>query len=466
MRNTLMMEKLAAVFPQKKEESGEALFASTILPIPVEEKVTPTPEPPAKPAISVTKAKSPAAKAKKKKAKPAKKSSAKTKKVTTPTKKPAVSATPKKAEVLLQEPVISQVETTETMPLISTVVNTNEILGPRYIPNPKMKNPFSVHVYPVFGPGQNGDPYAKEPEAPVLPPETTQSVTEAVSEQKKDTETEEPVVLQNAPSAVETSQPAEVKTLLTEENTSNILQPTLQIVEEPKEDMNTTQAVIVSSESAEKISLIPQLKPDLPVEIKESAQPAQEPAAVVSPSSNLEWLNKPTPFKDHLKGMVENLRDAKNNIAFTLEQLRGRQKKLEDELYQVQFSIEQQKENLRQLDDTISACALVAEQSASIPPGLLTSTMVHKTHAKTENYVKGKNHYRDPNNPSTCRQLDLEKFFADNPDSDWTAHTIWERLPPIKKEHARKYLSVLLPTMYNNGKIQRVAIGTYRALES
>ena len=64
MRNTLMMEKLAAVFPQKKEESGEALFASTILPIPVEEKVTPTPEPPAKPAISVTKAKSPAAKAK------------------------------------------------------------------------------------------------------------------------------------------------------------------------------------------------------------------------------------------------------------------------------------------------------------------------------------------------------------------------------------------------------------------
>ena len=91
-----MMEKLAAVFPPKKEEPEEAPFASTILPVPVEEKVTLTLEPPANPAISVTKAKSPAAKAKKKKAKPAKKSSAKTKKVTTPTKKPAVSATPQK----------------------------------------------------------------------------------------------------------------------------------------------------------------------------------------------------------------------------------------------------------------------------------------------------------------------------------------------------------------------------------
>jgi hypothetical protein len=450
MRNTTMMEKLAAVFPPKKEESKETPFTSTILSVPVEEKITPTPEPPVKPAIPVTKAKSPATKAKKKKAKPAKKSSAKTKKVTTSTKKPAVSATPKKAEVLLQEPIISQVETTDTMPLITTIVNTNEISGPRYVPNPRMRNPFSVHVYPVFDPGQNGDPYAKEPEAPVLSPETTQSVTEAVSEQKKDTETEEPVVLQNAHSVVETSQP----------------EPALQIVEKPKEDMNTTQAVIVSSESTEEISLVPQLKPALPTEIKDLAEPAEKPAAVVSTSSNLEWLNKPTPFKDHLKGMVENLRDAKNNIAFTLEQLRGRQKKLEGELFEVQFSIEQQKENLRQLDDTISACALVAEQSASIPPGLLTSATVHKTHAKTENYVKGKNHYRDPNNPSTCRQLDIEKFFADNPDSDWTAHTICECLPPIKQEHARKYLSVLLPTMFNSGKIQRVALGTYRALES
>jgi hypothetical protein len=447
MRNTTMMDKLAAVFPPKKEEPKEALFASIILPVPVEEKVTPTPE---LPAISVTKAKSPAIKAKKKKAKPAKKSSSKTKKVTTSTKKPAVSASTKKVEVPLPEPVINQVETTDTVPFVTEVVNTNEDLGPRYIPNPKMKNPFSVHVYPVFGPGQNGDLYAKEPEAPVLPSETTQSVTEAESEQKKDTETEEPVVLQNAPSAVEISQP----------------EPALQIIEKPKEDMNTTQAVIVSSESTEEISLVPQLKPALPIEIKDPAEPAEKPAAVVSPSSNLEWLNKPTPFKDHLRGMVENLRDAKNNIAFTLEQLRGRQKKLEGELFEVQFSIEQQKENLRQLDDTISACALVAEQSASIPPGMLTSTTVHKTHAKTENYAKEKNHYRDPNNPSTCRQLDIEKFFADNPDSDWTAHKICERLPPIKQEHARKYLSVLLPTMFNSGKIQRVALGTYRALES
>ncbi len=457
MRNTTMMEKLAAVFPPKKEEPEEAPFASTILPVPVEEKVTLTLEPPANPAISVTKAKSPAAKAKKKKAKPAKKSSAKTKKVTTPTKKPAVSATPKKAEVLLQEPVISHAETTDTAPLVTSVVNTNEISGPRYIPNPNKRNPFSVHVYSAFVPGQEGDPDLQESKAPVLPPEAKPSVTEAVSEQ--DIQIKEPLV-------IETSQPAEVKTLLTEKDTTNILQPALQVVEEPKEDMNTTQAVIVSSESAEKISLVPQLKLDLPVEIKDPAEPAETPAAVVSPSSNLEWLNKPTPFKDHLKGMVENLRDAKNNIAFTLEQLRGRQKKLEDELYQVQFSIEQQKENLRQLDDTISACALVAEQSASIPPGLLTSTTAHKTHAKTEDSTHKTYKHRDLNSPSMCRQSDIEQFFATHSDSDWTAPKIRELLPAIKQEHAKQYLNVLLSTMYSNGKIQRVAPGTYRALES
>jgi hypothetical protein len=431
MRNTTMMEKLAAVFPVRKEEPEEILLDSITLPVPVEEEVPPAPEPSAKPTISVTKAKSTVTKAKKKKVTPAKKSSSKAKKVTT------------------------QVETTDTVTIRivdTTNVDTNESLGPRYIPNPKLKNPFSVHVYPVLAPGQNDDPYAEEPETPVLPLETKQSGTEAVSGKVEDAQTQEPVVLQNAPLVVETSQP----------------ESTLQIVEELKEEstMNATQAVIVSPESAEKISLVPQLKSDLPVEIKDSPKPEEKPAVVVSSSSNLEWLNKPTPFKDHLKGMVENLSDAKNNIAFTLEQLRARQKKLESELFEVQFLIEQQKDNLRQLDDTISACALVAEQSASIPPGLLTSVTAHKTHAKTEDYTNGKIKHRGLDDPTACHQGDIVKFFAMHPNSDWTSSTILEELPEIKREHAKKYLNVLLPTMYKGGKIQRVGIGIYRALES
>lgn len=454
MRNTTMMEKLAAVFPVKKEGS-EVLLAPITLPVPAEENIPPLPESPTTAAPPVKKAKSPTPKAKKKKANPAKKSSAKAKKVTTSTKKPAASTSTKKTEVPLPKPAISPEKTADTVPVVPTVVSTKGSLGPRYVTNPKLSHPFSVHVYPVLELEKNGDPYAKEPETPVLPPETKQSVTEAVSEEVEDTQTKEPVVLQNAPSVVETSQP----------------EPALQIIEKPKEEstMIATQAVIVSPESAEKISLVPQPKPDLPVEIKDPA----EPAAVVPPLSNLEWLTKPTPFKDHLKGMVDKLRDAKTNIAFTLEQLRarqkkleGEQKKLEDELYQVQFSIEQQKDNLRQLDDTISACALVAEQSATIPSGLLTSVTAHKIHAKTEDHSNEKPRYRSPDDPTACHQRDIVEFFATHPNSDWQIPKILEELPEIKKEHAKRYLNVLLPAMVKTGKIQRVSIGVYRSLES
>ena len=76
MRNTTMMEKLAAVFPVKKEGS-EVLLAPITLPVPAEENIPPLPESPTTAAPPVKKAKSPTPKAKKKKANPAKKSSAK-----------------------------------------------------------------------------------------------------------------------------------------------------------------------------------------------------------------------------------------------------------------------------------------------------------------------------------------------------------------------------------------------------
>jgi len=195
------------------------------------------------------------------------------------------------------------------------------------------------------------------------------------------------------------------------------------------------------------------------------ATETHETASVIS-QTNLSWLEQPTLFREDLKDIVDRLRDAKNNIAFALEQSRGREKKLQEELFDVQYAIEQQKENLRKIDNTISACALVAEQSTGIQPGLLTTT---KTHHKTEENGQRRNSSGSRrwnlNDPSMCRQEDIIKFFAANGGRNWTAGEIRETLPAIKRAHAKKYLNVLLATLYKNGKVQRVGEGIYRAID-
>lgn len=191
----------------------------------------------------------------------------------------------------------------------------------------------------------------------------------------------------------------------------------------------------------------------------------EEETAPVNPlPPNLAWLEKQTPFGENLKGMVSILRDAKTRIVCDLEQLRKRQKNLEAELFQVQYSVEQKKDDLRQLDNTISACALVAEQSTGIQPGLLALNGTH--HRKPTNGA-GKHipHTFGKNDPGTLHLDEIRKFFAENPDTNWTAGEICKQLPESKQEHGKTYLSTALTNLTQMEEIQRVDRGIYRLIK-
>jgi hypothetical protein len=217
--------------------------------------------------------------------------------------------------------------------------------------------------------------------------------------------------------------------------------------------------------------------PEIPLQAVQPADPAAvEASAAEAPAleapgeaisetlvpfvpPDLSWLEKQTPFSDSLKAMVDHLRDAKSHLAFSMEQERTQQKKLEEELFAVQYRIEQQRESLRQIDDTISACALVAEQSAGIEPTLLAA---RRNHAKPEKPTKGATGRWSVSDASMCRQADIVKFFTENLGTNWTSAEIREQLPAGKRAHAKHYLPVLLATMCRDGKIQRISFGIYR----
>ncbi len=201
---------------------------------------------------------------------------------------------------------------------------------------------------------------------------------------------------------------------------------------------------------------VPSAQPEPAVTAVETG-PAADPLP-----ADLNWLSKPTPFGDPLQGMVAKLRNAKTKIACSLEQLRGRQKKVEEELFAVQYEVEQARDNLRKIDDTISACALVAEQSASIQAGVLSEGNHHKKSA--DGSSRRGVPMPDKDDPSILRVEDLRQFFKDNPGTNWSAAEIREQMPLIKREHAKVYLPSALTVMAAANEIERVDRGIYRAV--
>jgi hypothetical protein len=190
-------------------------------------------------------------------------------------------------------------------------------------------------------------------------------------------------------------------------------------------------------------------------------------AAIALPPG-LQWLEKSTPFGDHLRPMVDRLRAAKTEVVIVLEQstlrqtdLRNQIAALKDRLDKEEYLGEQQREYLRQLDEVIAACALVAEQSVGIEQILYTPA---KKHIKA-NSTGEKRKYRDRqvDERSTCHRADIEKIFTDSPDRKWSNQEIIDDLPLAKQAHAKMYIYAVLSTMAKEGAIRRIAPGVYCA---
>ncbi len=204
--------------------------------------------------------------------------------------------------------------------------------------------------------------------------------------------------------------------------------------------------------------------------VPEPAKAESAEELTLQAAANLEWLERPSPFSGHLKGMVDTLRDARSSLNFTLEQVLTRTKDLKQKLAMEEATAQRTRDQIRQIDDAISACALVAEQSAAIKPELLAPVSIHKKTVKEER-VNGavgeaKTSARWSNHERFLRQPDLVQFFALHPGRDWRAAEIKPLLPEIKREHATEYLPVLLAAMNKTGRIQRTGVGLYRAVGS
>jgi hypothetical protein len=183
---------------------------------------------------------------------------------------------------------------------------------------------------------------------------------------------------------------------------------------------------------------------------------------------NLEWLNKPTPFSNNLRGMAESLRTAKTALNCRLEMTL---KTLKDFRAKVEYEESQEsrlREDLRQIDDTLSACALVAEQSASIRPELLAPDLHHKKYGAADGKPGGKkqsvNYSRRWNleDNTVCRREDVVNFFKANPDANWDAREVRNALPAQKQAHGKIRVPGLLAELTNDGIIKRVTTGVYR----
>lgn len=306
--------------------------------------------------------------------------------------------------------------------------------SPRYI-DPRRKNPFAVHVHPVVAILK--PPAEPEPELAVqkserldLPPKT------------KPCEIVPPPQIPNLVSEPEVA--IEAKPIPVSEKQPETLQPVL---------VPATKEALVE----EKPQLETSALPETPV-IDSEYEDVEDAPAVVLPS-NLGWLKKPTPFASNLTAIVDELRDARQRVIFTLEQHQARQKEFRKQLDAAEYGIEEEKENLRILDDNISACALVAEQSANLKPGLLVANKIHH-----EKKVRGPYTSRRWNldDATMCHQKDIIRFFEANPNMNWTALEIKKTLPAAKQEHAKKHLNIILSALNKMGVIRRVGNGIYR----
>ena len=342
--------------------------------------------------------------------------------------------------------------------------NSPAAASPRYVAPPSKQNPFSRHAYAGEPHSTLLDELAKEAKV------ASQQASEPASEQTPELASPaEPVSESTKPSAehwfgVPASQRATPATMDPSLGTPAVSESASQQASEEQEEVLA---------EPEKESEGPVLVPPAPVltlvgapQTRESDE-AEELMRQVP--ANLEWLERPSPFSGHLRGMVDSLRDARSKLNFILEQATKRSREFREKLEQEEAVIQRTREEVRQIDDAISACALVAEQSASIKPELLQPAHAHKTAAAkkagapAEGAKKGGRWSRDD---AFLRTADAEAFFAANPGTNWTAGEIRATLPASKQEHARNYMPVLLSQMYKAGKIQRVGVGIYRAMGS
>ena len=331
----------------------------------------------------------------------------------------------------------------------------------RYITPLRRRNPFSVHAYPmVQAPplNQEPEPVAKEeialPTAPLEEPLTLPAdvVQEDATLKQEDQRCEA------TPEAKETVE---------ELSNLNVVPSLLTVPGSIQEEPKATEAPPEAHEPAL----------DTAKTALDTDEPAREaPVSYLPP--NLAWLEEHTPFADHLRGIVDDCRIAKSKVGFTLQQSIARQKELADQIKNLrshldaeEYTAEQQREALRQLDDTISACALVAEQSSAIDISLLVvPNHKHKQKAQSSSALgvepkqsRGFNHRWSQNDGTACRRQDIVKFFEDNPGTNWTAPEIRKLLPPAKQAHAKQYLNVLLSALHKDGVILRIGTGIYRA---
>jgi hypothetical protein len=307
--------------------------------------------------------------------------------------------------------------------------------SPRYI-DPRRKNPFAVHVHPVVAilkPPAEPELAVQQSERLDLPPKT------------KPCEIVPPPQIPNLVSEPEVA--IEAKSIPISEKQPETLQPVL---------VPATKEALVE----EKPQLETSALPETPV-IDSEYEDVEDAPAVVLPS-NLEWLKKPTPFASNLTAIVDELRDARQRVIFTLEQYQARQKELRKQLDAAEYGIKEEKENLCVLDDNISACALVAEQSANLKPGLLVVNQIHHRHLQKEAGAPRTPRRWSVDDVTMCHQKDIVRFFEANPNMNWTATEITKALPAAKHAHAKTHLNIILAALNKTGEIRRVTKGVYR----
>lgn len=322
------------------------------------------------------------------------------------------------------------------------------IFGPRYV-DPKRKNPFSVHAYPVVSVPPDAKPEIQKPKQMDVVPKVEEPTTN-----KPDAEVPvETSTLASKPDLPDESKP------VSEDQPEN-LRPVL--VTPPTKEDRLLQLVEQTPVSEPPALPEPPLIENVPEKDGVQTTIDEAEAAIVLPP-NLQWLEKPTPFSANLSTIVEELSAAKQRVIFTLDQHRLRQKEYRSQLDAEEYGIEVEKENLRKLDDTIAACALVAEQSGKLQPDLLVVEQIHHKHHSAQKAVKTSGpRLWTSDDPTMCHQADVIRFFDANPNTNWTAPEIRKLLPAAKQAHAKKHVNVILAALNNLGTIRRVGTGIYR----
>jgi hypothetical protein len=382
------------------------------------------------------------------------------------------SATKKRISPIKKKPAASPFSRGKTtMHEIAAELSKETARSPRYVTPPKKQNPFKVHVYPA----------SSEPE-PVVEEEKPQPVVEAKQAASKEEKIQTPAA-HETPLGVAPWSPFTASVAIEKPELAPpvVVEPVIVEAAEPLE--KTPHEVdhlhgVFFPESLPTLAETPNVfqksvQPLAPVlseaaeqEISEEQEGAQP---VILLPANLQWLEKPTPFGDHLRPMVDRLRGAKTDVVFVLEQSTARQADLRNQIAALKEKLdreeylgEQQREYLHQLDEVMAACALVAEQSVGVE-SILHAPVVKKHVHVDETGKKRKYKVWQADDPSLCHRSDIEKVFASDPGRKWDRNEILDALPAAKRAHGKVYTYAVLSTLTKEGIIRRLASGIYCA---